>query len=64
MEHKIKHTARNMAIGVAIGTAVAAAGAAYINENRPQAKKAMRKVKEGQKIITRAGESIIREINT
>ncbi|MEG2929733.1 MAG: hypothetical protein RR846_09345 [Oscillospiraceae bacterium] len=64
MEHKMMNTARNVAIGAAIGTAVAAAGAAYLNENRQQAKKAVKKMKEGQKIITKAGESFIREINT
>lgn len=65
MEHKIMHNARNMAIGIAIGTAAAAAaGAVYLKENKPKAKRAVRKIVEGKKIITQAGESIIREMNS
>ncbi|MEG1801599.1 MAG: hypothetical protein RR162_07535 [Oscillospiraceae bacterium] len=63
MEHKMMNTARNMAIGAAIGTAMAAAGAVYLNENKQQAKKAVRKMKDGKRIITNAGESLIREMN-
>lgn len=63
MENGMMKMAKNMAIGMAVGTAITAAGAIYINENKAQAKKAMKKVKEGKHLITKAGESIIREIN-
>ena len=63
MENRMMNTVKNMAIGMAVGTAVAAAGAMYLNENKQVTRKAMNKMEKGKKIITRAGEDIIREIN-
>ena len=48
-------------IGMAVGTAVTAAGALYMKDNST-AQKAMNKAKESKRIITRAGENIIKEI--
>ena len=48
-------------IGMAVGTAVTAAGAMYIKDSST-AQKAMNKAKESKRIITRAGENIIKEI--
>ena len=49
-------------IGMAVGTAVTAAGAMYIKDSSA-AQKAMNKAKENKRIITRAGENIIKEIS-
>ena len=49
-------------IGMAVGTAVTAAGAMYIKDSST-AQKAMNKAKESKRIITRAGENIIKEIS-
>lgn len=52
---------RSAMIGMAVGTAITAAGAMYIKENAT-AQKAMHKAKESKRIITKAGENIIKEI--
>ena len=49
-------------IGMAVGTALTAAGVMYIKESKDATNKAISKAKESKRIITRAGESIIREI--
>lgn len=61
MENNGMGIVRSAIIGMALGS-VMTAGAMYINENKYAAKKAMRKAMESKKIITRAGENIIREI--
>ena len=48
-------------IGMALGTAVTAAGAMYLKDNTT-AQKAVHKAKESKRIISRAGENIIKEI--
>lgn len=53
---------KSMALGMAVGTALTAAGAMYINDNRSEAQKAIKKAKNSKKIITKAGENIIKEI--
>lgn len=53
---------RSAMIGMAVGTAITAAGAMYLKENSASAQKAMQKAKESKRIITRAGENIVREI--
>ena len=52
---------RSAMIGMAVGTAITAAGAVYMRENAT-AQKAMNKAKESKRIITKAGENIIKEI--
>lgn len=61
MEKKNTGILRSAMIGMAVGTALTAAGAMYVRENRT-AQRAMDKAKESKRIITRAGENIIREI--
>ncbi|MBR5251323.1 MAG: hypothetical protein IKV52_00685 [Oscillospiraceae bacterium] len=61
MEKKNTGILRSAMIGMAVGTALTAAGAMYVKENRT-AQRAMDKAKESKRIITRAGENIIREI--
>lgn len=53
---------RSAMIGMAVGTALTAAGAMYLKENSASAQKAMNKAKASKRIITRAGENIIKEI--
>ena len=52
---------RSAMIGMAVGTAITAAGAMYMKESAT-AQKAMHKAKESKRIITKAGENIIKEI--
>ncbi len=52
---------KSMVFGVAVGTALTAAGAVYMNENKT-AQKVMNKAKKSKRIITRAGENVIKEI--
>ncbi|MBE6888099.1 MAG: hypothetical protein E7484_06780 [Ruminococcaceae bacterium] len=52
---------RSAMIGMAVGTAITAAGAMYLKDNS-SVQSAMHKAKESKKIITRAGENIVREI--
>ena len=61
MESKVMGIVRTAIIGMAVGSALTA-GAMYVNENRYAAQRAMQKAKESKRIITRAGENIIREI--
>ena len=58
----VMNIVKSMAVGMAVGTAITAAGAVYISENKSEAQKAIKKAKNSKKIITRAGENIIREI--
>ena len=62
MENKTMNIMRSAMIGMAVGTALTAAGAIYIKENKNLADSAVRKAKQSKKIITRAGENVIREI--
>ena len=62
MENKTMNIMRSAMIGMAVGTALTAAGAIYIKENKNIADSAVRKAKQSKKIITRAGENVIREI--
>lgn len=61
MENNGMGIIRSAIIGMALGSALTA-GAMYVNENKYAAHKAMQKAKASKKIITRAGENIIREI--
>lgn len=62
MEHKTMNIMRSAMIGMAVGTALTAAGAIYIKENKNLAESAVQKAKRSKRIITRAGENVIREI--
>ncbi len=52
----------SMAIGAAVGTALTAASAMCMNENKSATQKAMQKAKASKRILTKAGENIIKEI--
>lgn len=52
---------KSMVFGVAVGTALTAAGTICMNENKT-AQKAIKKAKASKRIITRAGENVIKEI--
>ncbi|MBQ9844558.1 MAG: hypothetical protein IJO54_00530 [Oscillospiraceae bacterium] len=62
MKNKAMNMVRSAMIGMAVGTAITAAGAMYIKENKAAAENAMQKAKNSKRIITRAGENVIREI--
>ena len=62
MEHKTMNIMRSAMIGMAVGTALTAAGAIYIKENKNLAESAVQKAKRSKRIITHAGENVIREI--
>ena len=62
MEKKTMNIMRSAMVGMAVGTALTAAGAIYIKENKNITDNAMRKAKNSKRIITRAGENVIREI--
>ncbi|MBR2027658.1 MAG: hypothetical protein IKA10_01550 [Oscillospiraceae bacterium] len=53
---------RSGLIGMAVGTAVTMAGVMYVKDNKDTADKVMKKAKNSRKIITRAGENVIKEI--
>ena len=61
MKHNGMGIIKSAMIGMAVGTAVTAAGAMYLKDNST-AQKAVNKAKESKRIITRAGENIIKEI--
>ncbi len=62
MENKTMNIMKSAMIGMAVGTALTAAGAMYIKENKNLAEEAMMKAKRSKRIITRAGENVIKEI--
>ena len=62
MENKTMNIMRSAMIGMAVGTALTAAGAMYLKENKNIAESAVQKAKRSKKIITRAGENVVREI--
>ena len=62
MKNKAMNMVRSAMIGMAVGTAITAAGAMYIKENKAAAENAIQKAKNSKRIITRAGENVIREI--
>ena len=62
MENKTMNIMRSAMIGMAVGTALTAAGALYLKENKNIAESAVQKAKRSKKIITRAGENVVREI--
>jgi len=53
---------RSCLVGMAVGTAVTAAGVMYMKENKAATDKMMHKAKASKRIITRAGENVIKEI--
>ena len=61
MENNAMGLIRSCLVGMAMGTAITA-GEIYMNENNITAKKAMNKAKASKRIITRAGENIVKEI--
>ena len=61
MENNVMGMVRSCIVGMAVGTAITA-GAMYMNENKAAAKKVMNKAKNSKRIITRAGENVIKEI--
>lgn len=61
MEGNSKGLIRSAMIGMAVGTALTAAGAMYVKENKT-AQKAVDKAMESKRIITQAGENIVKEI--
>lgn len=62
MNNGIMNMMRSGLIGMAVGTAVTVAGVMYINDNKSVANKAINKAKNSKRIITRAGENVIKEI--
>ncbi|MBE6878473.1 MAG: hypothetical protein E7488_04830 [Ruminococcaceae bacterium] len=62
MKSNVMNIVRSAMIGMAVGTAVTAAGAMYLKENRQIADGVVKKAKNSKKIITRAGENVIKEI--
>lgn len=62
MENKTMNIMKSAMIGMAVGTALTAAGAMYIKENKNIAEDALLKAKRSKRIITRAGENVIKEI--
>ncbi len=62
MNSNISNLMRSCLVGVAVGSAATAAGVMYINENKSAANKVMKKAKNSKRIITRAGENVIKEI--
>ena len=62
MNSGIMNIVRSGLIGMAVGTAVTVAGVMYINDNKAAANSVMNKAKNSKKIITRAGENVIKEI--
>ena len=62
MNSGIMNIVRSGLIGMAVGTAVTVAGVMYINDNKATANNVMTKAKNSKKIITRAGENVIKEI--
>ena len=61
MENSAMGLVKSCIVGMAVGTALTA-GAMYVNENKTTAKKMMHKAKASKRIITRAGENVIKEI--
>ena len=62
MNNGMMNIVRSGLIGMAVGTAVTMAGVMYINDNKTAANKVMHKAKNSKRIITRAGENVIKEI--
>ena len=62
MNSGIMNIVRSGLIGMAVGTAVTVAGVMYINDNKTAANSVMNKAKNSKRIITRAGENVIKEI--
>lgn len=63
MKNNTSGIIRSAMIGMAVGTALTAAGAVYLKENKQMTEEAMTKAKNSKRIITRAGENIIKEIS-
>ncbi|MBQ7816569.1 MAG: hypothetical protein IJ339_04330 [Oscillospiraceae bacterium] len=61
MENNVMGLMRSCVVGMAVGTALTA-GAMYMNSNKSEVKKVMNKAKASKRIITRAGENVIKEI--
>ncbi|MBQ6929731.1 MAG: hypothetical protein IJN27_05475 [Oscillospiraceae bacterium] len=62
MNNSVMNMMRSGLIGMAVGTAVTVAGVMYVSENKSAANKVMNKAKNSKRIITRAGENVIKEI--
>ncbi|MBQ6896878.1 MAG: hypothetical protein IJN69_06690 [Oscillospiraceae bacterium] len=62
MENKTMNMVRSAMVGMAVGTALTAAGALYLKDNQSMANDAVKKARKSKRIITRAGEDVIREI--
>ena len=62
MNNSMMNIVRSGLIGMALGTAATVAGVMYINDNRTAANKVVNKAKNSKRIITRAGENVIKEI--
>lgn len=62
MNSGMMNIVRSGLIGMAVGTAVTVAGVMYINDNKTAANRVVNKAKNSKKIITRAGENVIKEI--
>ena len=63
MSSNVMNIVRSGLIGMAVGTAVTVAGMMYVSDNRTAANKVMNKAKNSKRIITRAGENVIKEIS-
>lgn len=62
MENSVMNMMRSCLVGIAVGTAVTAAGAMYVSNNKSAANNVIKKAKNSKRIITRAGENVIKEI--
>ena len=62
MNNGIMNMVRSGLIGMAVGTAVTVAGVMYVNENKTAANKVINKARNSKRIITRAGENVVKEI--
>lgn len=62
MNNGIMNMVRSGLVGMAVGTAVTVAGIMYINDNKSSANRVINKAKTSKRIITRAGENVIKEI--
>lgn len=62
MNNTVMNMMRSGLIGMAVGTAVTVAGVMYVAENKSATNNVINKAKNSKRIITRAGENVIKEI--
>ena len=62
MDKKMMSSAKNVALGLAMGTAATVAGAYYLKDNEKMVRSATNKVKKSGRIISRAGDDVVKEL--